>query len=46
MLNKRVKWRLIQVKAAEGLLQIRSAIDQPAHLQHGVGGKERLETVK
>ena len=36
----------LQVKAAEGLLQIRSAIDQPAHHQHGVGRKERLERVK
>ena len=34
----------LQVKAVEGLLQIRSAIDQPAHHQHGVGGKERLES--
>ena len=32
----------LQVKAVEGLLQIRSAIDQPAHYQHGVGVEERL----
>ena len=36
----------LQVKAVGGLLQIRSASDQPAHYQHGVGGKERLERVK
>ena len=33
----------LQVKAVEGLLQIRSAIDQPAHHQHGVGGDPRHE---
>ena len=48
MLNKKVlmAFDTLQVKAVEGLLQIRSAIDQPAHQQHGVGGKKRLERVK
>ena len=36
----------LQVKAVEGLLQIRSAIDQPALHQHGAGAEERLERVK
>ena len=48
MLNKKVlmAFDTLQVKAVEGLLQIRSVIDQLAHHQHGVGGKERLERVK
>ena len=48
MLNKEVlmAFDTLEVKAVEGLLQIRSAIDQPAHHQHGMGGKERLERAK
>ena len=33
----------LQVKAVEGLLQIRSAIDQPAHHQYGVGGDSKRD---
>ena len=38
----------LQVKAVEGSLslQTRTAIDQLAQHQHGVGGKERLVRVK
>ena len=35
---------LYRLKLAEGLLSLRSAIDQPVNHQHGVGGNERLVT--
>ena len=36
----------LQVKPVEGLLSLRSAIDQQANPQHGVSGEERLVRVK